>query len=917
MKRLLLRALVAAVALSPAAAFGQTVGTLVGHVFDQSGTPIHGVKIVVTSPTQIGGAKVVTTDEQGVFRLAGLTPGTFTIVASAAKLASAQTTAKVSAATTTEIDLVMEVESATEEVRIIQKAPPVNTTSAGVTDSFDADFVNALPLGSRDFQGVAALAAGVLDDGSGNPAIRGGASFNNSYTVDGFQTTDPVTHTFTENFTFSAMNQVQVRTAAFGAEHSDTLGGGINIVTKSGSNRFEGDATMTYEDQHMRLFTDARDVGTNRLMVGDLSLGGPIVKDRLWFFVSAQGVSNVSTLFQDPDPTIPRHPSRSILGFTGTAKLTWQLGTRNKIDFSTRYEPGDFNNVLQSPLVEPEAEARQYQVTRFFGAEWQSTLTDHLILSMRAGLNDNEINSEPESCKWNPAGCANIPGIVDIGASGFLRQNYTSISRNMRQSVELSGNLEWFTDTRRFGSHDIKLGGRFQAIRSQEASTTTGDAVYTVAGNDKISFSETCSNDPKSDGGNCHHNYLFSDLSGAQTLIYLSEAWQPTRYLRLIPEVAMHVASSRNDKDTIVTDALAFTPHFQAIWDPTHDGRTALRASFNGNVDTGFLELAQFSSRALFSKRCDWDAQAMAYVRNCRSEGGDTGYTVGLPCSPDGTRPDGSRCDSKLRLPRVWEYTLGAEREIVTGITLKVDYIYKQFVHQWEDIETNAIWNAGGTGQDRTGMWKTGRAQYVFDLETPDQARRQYHSLTFGALKREGRLKMQLSYTWTKDVGTDESSYASSFLDNPGQARFYYGALPNDHRHDVRALATYEATPWLSVGVIYTFLSGGPYNRYFYDPSYQSFNAFKAQRGYDPRGNLNPDDDAPLRLPDLSVLDVQARVSLLRWVHQPLDIFCDVRNLLGLRTTTSVFEQDGQFWGRPTARLPPTRARLGIEYKYR
>jgi hypothetical protein len=917
MKRLLLRALVAAVALAPAAAFAQTTGVLLGHVFDQSGTPIRGVKVVVSSPTQIGGAKTVVTDDQGVFRIAGLTPGTFTINASAPKLSATQTTAKISAVTTTEIDLVMEVQSATEELRIVQKAPPVNTSQATVVENFDADFVNSLPVSTRDFQGVAALAAGVLDDGSGNPSIRGGASFNNSYTVDGFQTTDPVTHTFTENFTFDAMNQVQVRTAAFGAEHSDTLGGGINVVTKSGSNRFEGDATVTYQDQHLRLFKDARDVGAQRLMVGDLSLGGPIVKDRLWFYVSGRGVSNVFTLPRDPDPTIPQHPSYGVLAFTGTAKLTWQLGPRNKIDFSTRYEPESFNNTLQDPLVEPEAEEHRTQGKRFFGAEWQSTMTDHLVLVMRGGLNQDTLNIEPQSCQWNPANCANVPGIVDVGESGFLRQNYTSLIRERRTGLELSGNIEWFTDSRRFGSHDLKLGGRLEATRLQAATTTPGDAVYEVAGKDPIALSETCSNDPKADNGACHHNFLYTDLSGTKTLLYLSEAWKPTRYLTLTPEVAMHVANSRDDKDNVVTDTVSFTPHFQVAWDPTHDGRTVLRGSFNNYVDTGFLALAGLSSRQLFSKRCDWDAQAMAYIRNCRSEGGDGSTTVGLPCSPDGTNPDGSRCDTKLRLPRVWEYTIGAEREIVTGITLGVDYIYRKFVHQWEDIETNAIWNAGGTGQDRTGMWKTGRAQFVFDLETPDQARREYHSVTVAARKREGRLKMLASYTWTKDMGTDESSYNSTFLDNPGQSRFFYGPLGSDHRHDVRAQATYEATTYLSIGVIYSFLSGGPYNRFFYDPTYASYQDFRATRGYDPRGNLNPDDDTPLRLPDISKLDVQARFSLLRWVHQPLDIFADVQNILGLRTTTSVFERDGSFWGRPIGRLPPTSARIGIQYKYR
>jgi hypothetical protein len=80
---------------------------------------------------------------------------------------------------------------------------------------------------------------------------------------------------------------------------------------------------------------------------------------------------------------------------------------------------------------------------------------------------------------------------------------------------------------------------------------------------------------------------------------------------------------------------------------------------------------------------------------------------------------------------------------------------------------------------------------------------------------------------------------------------------------------------------------------------------------------LNPDDDAPLRLPDVSRLDVQARFSLMRLVKQPLELFVDVTNILGLRTTTGVFEQDGPFWGRQVSRLGPTSARLGVQYRFR
>src|SRR5262249_31369287 len=102
----------------------------------------------------------------------------------------------------------MDVETSVEEVKIVQQAPLGDTARANVGETFDQDFVNELPLSSRDYQGVAALTPGVNDlAGDGNPNVRGGTYFNNTYSVDGFTTTDPVTHTFGQTFSFDAMNQ--------------------------------------------------------------------------------------------------------------------------------------------------------------------------------------------------------------------------------------------------------------------------------------------------------------------------------------------------------------------------------------------------------------------------------------------------------------------------------------------------------------------------------------------------------------------------------------------------------------------------------------------------------------------------------------------------------------------------------------
>jgi hypothetical protein len=172
-----------------------------------------------------------------------------------------------------------------------------------------------------------------------------------------------------------------------------------------------------------------------------------------------------------------------------------------------------------------------------------------------------------------------------------------------------------------------------------------------------------------------------------------------------------------------------------------------------------------------------------------------------------------------------------------------------------------------------------------------------------------------MNYTLSRFDGVT-TSLTGAYLDNPGQSRFYYGPLPGDRRHDLRAQVVWAANQWLSLGSTFQFISGGPYNRFFFDPVYRRFGAFRAQRGYDNQGNLMPEDDLPLRLPDWSQLDLQVRVSLEPLIRQRIELWADIFNIMALRTTESVVQTDGPFWGQVNSRQDPTQVRLGAQFRF-
>jgi hypothetical protein len=260
---------------------------------------------------------------------------------------------------------------------------------------------------------------------------------------------------------------------------------------------------------------------------------------------------------------------------------------------------------------------------------------------------------------------------------------------------------------------------------------------------------------------------------------------------------------------------------------------------------------------------------------------------------------------------------MGAEREVVQGLALSLDLVHRQYTNQYEVNESNRIWNRAGTTLEPTGMYKNGRAETVSDLETPDGASRRYDGASLGVTKREGRLRARISYTWATLVGSVFNSSSNPYGDIPGRDIYLYGALPDDHRHEVKVSLGYQATNWLSFGSRTTYTSGMPYDRLYRNDVTGSYDIYHATRGINSGNNINdPADDRTLRLPDQLEVNVQARLNLLPLIGKRLDLYVDLLNALALRTATAVGTNDGQDFGVERAWMDPMRIRLGLNYRY-
>jgi hypothetical protein len=893
-------------------------GSISGEISDQDGLPLADVQVVVRSPTQIGGDKVLSTDANGRFRFLNLTPGIFELRASKTGLSPiAKTGLRVQAGRTMELFEIMTVPTAREEIVVVAPPPVVDVESAEVGETISDDLLQDVPVQSRGYQGAAAFAPGVSD--GGNPNVRGGASYNNTYTVDGITITDPVTHTFGTNFNFDAISDVEVLTAGYGPEYSTTTGGVVNVVTRSGSNDLHLDASAYYQDD--ALSVNRSDVRGQefRNLNANLNVDGPIVHDRLWYFASLQLDDRVSSIpFQ---AGLPVHPERRFFGPEYLAKLNWQVASPTQVVLQWQGSQASIDNTRQLPTVLPEAERHQDQRSNYLSGEVRQSFGPNLLWRTQLVFGSQVLDVYPQSNDFE------TPGFAPDVATGIESGNDRTLVHDRRETYALNSDVSHFLG-RGFGTHALRYGLKYSHAENPSSERTPGDTTYQTRDGDPFRRTLWCVEyDEVTD--TCTPGGLEVETSGDQLLLFLQDGWSPRFYDRitLTPGVGVQYGRTENYAGETVSEFTTATPHLNATWTPSRDNKTVLRAGYNQYVDLGFLALASIAGKSLFQHRCDYDPDSPLpeeerYTQDCVTFGGEEGATVGLPRGANGddlTNPDA------LTVPRVHELHAGVERELLARLGIGTDFVYRAYTHQYEDIETNLVWNDAGTFV--TG-YRDGEPHVVFDLETPASARRTNFTWTVFARRSGPRLNLLGSYTYQRSRGTipertegGSEFFASSYLDNPVQAHYFYGPLSDERTHTIKLVGSYQILEPLSAGTAITYWTGAPYDHYYLNPFYGSFTDRRAQRGQDPHDVTNPDDDTDLRLPGQLQVDVKLVWSFAPMIHQDLEAILEIFNLFNLDAATKIEDRElaagapTQF-GDPTRRQDPLRARLGVRYRY-
>lgn len=725
---------------------------IVGQVRDESGGVLPGVTVEASSPALIEKVKAAVTDDQGRYRIVELRPGTYNVTFTLTGFSSLTRDSQVVAADTTlTINADMKVGALEETITVSGSAPQVDVQHASRTTQITRDLIDTLPV-SRNVMSIGVLAPGVRQ--SSTPDIGGsrmteqvGLRAHGLGGVDAEQLVEGMSIQSLEGasqsyFDDMLQSEISVMTAAIPA---DTSGGGIrlNSILKDGGNTMSGSVFIGGTDggwQSNNVNDELRKRGVNlgngvaHIQQFTASLGGPLKKDKIWWFIAArhqssdERVANVPEQFVAPDGTFFRGIADNYVRGP-SLRLTWQATQKNKLSmFAQRWwkrKGLDFG-----ADTDPRAATHRdpTHAHHYVGnAKWSSPITNKVLVE--AGYATAAFlwlgSSYPGTTVTTPFTPAWYAGARKTDTANNINPQcaYTTgcrawIYNGLDERQENIRNTLGFAVSYVTGSHNLKFGVQDEFGPDVRKGSMNADLVANYSNG--LPNNVTVNNTPYIAPGNIDHD----------AAIYVQDSWTIKR-LTVNPGLRVEFFQVSVSETSMAAGRFAparfypqkelinwgpdYAPRLSAAYDLFGNGRTALKVNaskYYRQYDADpFMPYADAGRRT--ETRNWFDADLVP---------GTTGTRTGVakPTDNDGIAQDneigigtatfGQRADrnpANLRRQYNWEYTAGFQHQVMPRLAVGA-MLYKRTVF---DIQA----------QDRTQI---GTSDYAtFTLPMPDFSR--------------------------------------------------------------------------------------------------------------------------------------------------------------------------------------------------
>ncbi len=849
-----------------------TTGVIEGSVVDPSGGALPGATVSLKN-TATGFEQVLTTDPQGRFRGLLLPLGPYRVTVSLAGFAKlVREGLRLEVGQTISLPLKLEISTVQQEVRVTAEAPIVERSRTAGATYIEEKAVNNLPNLQHNFLDFTKLTPGVTTvqspDGE-QLIVNGQKGIQNNVSVDGADFNNPFFGEYRGGqrpaFTFNldAVQEVVVVTDGANAEFGRSSSGFVNVVTKSGTNDFHGSGHLYYKNQSLAArpldeHGNAKpEFDFNQGQLG-ATLGGPVKRDSLFFFLAFDGQRARSTKQTDPnrieqrvvdalaalgspDENGPIERTNDARVFL--AKIDWQVSSQSLATGRYNYTWADQNNGtfdVDSWGRSANADEKDY-----------SNAGTATLITTFSGTLSNEFRAQwAREERPRPYNGPNITGqerplpdtAMDFvkgyrfGEPFFIPVDYHDTR------VQFVDNVSYI-----WGQHTFKAGAEYNQVASSQTFRGFGNGVFKFATTD--AFLDYLKNPSHKEdvllyiqqagvGG------LTVDQAGTQKITqkepaaFVQDIWQPLPNLtiqaglrweaQIEPDpitpasqvfFAGFIGKTVNGQTfpsdgNIPSDKKMWQPRVGVSFDPWNDGKTVFRGNFG-------LFYARIPGLVLASTRSTNGSIGQEIDRGVIA--GNTpapAFTELIPTAGLGTpdHPGVFVTDRDFQNPRTAAASGSIEREVIPGLAMLFKYNYAKTTHLTRFVNRNAAelgapWSTGLGADGNNGLGN------LTTVESTAQSK--YWGWTFGVTKRfSDRVGFQANYTYSKDKSDDDNErdpftlrYAKIHEDpSDPNAEFSkeWSYSDRDQRHRLNAYLLWLAPGEVALNFRYSYRSAQP-----------------------------------------------------------------------------------------------------------
>lgn len=864
-----------------ASAQSRDTGAIVGKVVDDQKNSLPGVTVTLTGKNLMGQRDAVT-DAQGSFRFPALPPGDYTVKAVLANFKTyIQEAIRVTTTVSLNLEIVMAQAAIAEEITVQAKSPTIDiksTETASVTLS--NEILRNIPY-SQFTSDIVNLAPGVVN----NVAFGASQSTGIAYTIDGVNVADPEAGSAWVFMDHNTIEEAKIMGVGVPAEYGNFTGVIFNLVTKTGGNAFSGHMEFNFQgkksdgpkglwqtDNNAAYLEDFPNLSSPLTTLMDLSghLGGPITKDKLWFYTGAQYYrsQNFPTGFPEAvDYKQPRWFGKltAALSTTLTMNATLELDTYNGI------------NRGAGSTVDPDATVNQKSPEIVTHVNLTKILSSSTFVDLKTAYFWGYYYLDPETGldvnAWNR---------MDENGQYRLEENAGSYFYADRSRFQTNASLTHYAEDFIKGNHDFKFGVEVErsSVRNRFGYTGANHTVY---------------------WDYYGANYLAYQYEGYDTNTrytrfegFAQDSWQITDRLNL----SVGVRFSQNWGQVKGVDGSVYTstrlaPRLGLTFDVLGDKSTVLKAHYGQYTEAMLSSYHDRMNPASAYKdyiSYYWDGEWVEFDRTIH----ENLY----------------RFADDIKHPYLNQFTVGLERELFRDTSLGITYInreWKNIIGQYDTLSTYvprtvnvSLLNKAFTIYERT----SGSAHdYVLtNIQKGDSPwiladpYRKYWGLEFVFNKRfSNRWQLLASYVYAKAFGTLDNGFADDVgwgardgigTDDPNYWLNADGNSTFDPTHQIKIQGSY-IIPWVEVAlnVYYQAITGNSWTTRVRTSRFaQGRVTFLAE----PRGSNH--------YPMTSNLDVRLEKLFTLGGRYRLGLIVDVFNVFNTDTLTAWGTRIGYDW---------------------